>query len=110
MLDFRFDRQFGQWHLYAEGAPFLTKKAFYEFVIVERRVWKGFAFGGETENLHQAGLDAVFLGPRVSRKLGKFAGFDVSLTGAVRKSLKGGHTEPRLYVIFNRRVKLVSRK
>lgn len=110
MLDARFDKQSGRWHLYAEASPFLTRKAFYEFVIVERRTWKGLALGVETENLHQAGRDTVQVGPRASRKLGRLAGFDVSLAGAVRFSLIGGHTEPRLYLIFNRRFALTDRK
>lgn len=110
MLDFRFDKQAGRYHFYAEGSPFLTKKAFYEFVIVERRTWKGFALGAETENVHQDNRDTVQVGPRASRKLGRFAGFDVSMAAAVRLSPVGGRTEPRLYVIFNRRITKESRK
>lgn len=109
-LDFRFDRQAGRWHLYVEPATFLTKKAFYEFVIVERRTWKGFSFGAETENTHQPGPDTIEAGPRAGRKLGRFAGFDVSAAAAVRLSPNGGHTEPRLYLVFNRRVALRDRK
>ena len=104
MLDFRFDRQAGRWRIYMEASPFLTKKAFYEFMIVERRIWKGVAIGSEMENLHQAGRDTIQIGPRASRKLGRLAGFDVSLAGAVRFSAANGHTEPRLYIVFNRRI------
>ena len=104
-LDFRYDRQIGRWHVYAEGAPFLTKRAFYEFAVVERQTWKGFLFGAETENVHQPGPDTVAVGPRAGRKLGRVAGFEVSAIAAVRLSPNGGHTEPRLYVVFNQRVK-----
>ncbi|MEK7617952.1 MAG: hypothetical protein AAB410_02300 [Patescibacteria group bacterium] len=111
MLDVRFDKQSGRWRLYTEGAVFLTKQAFYEFVIVERRVWKGLAAGAETENLHQLGRrDTVQIGPRASRKLGSLAGFDVSFAGALRFSLAQGHTEPRLYLVFNRRFTKGGRK
>ena len=110
MLDFRFDKQAGSWHLYAEGSPFLTRKAFYEFVIVERRTWRGFSVGGETENSQQTGPDILAIGPRVSRKLGNWAGFDVSLAGAIRFSPIGGYAEPRLYLVFNRRFALAGRK
>jgi hypothetical protein len=109
-LDFRFNRQTGRWRLYAEVSPFLTKKAFYEYVIVERRTWKGFSFGAETENTHQPGPDTIAAGPRVSHKLGRFAGFDASAAVAVRFSPVGGHTEPRLYLVFNRRLYLRDRK
>ncbi len=110
MLDFRFNKQTERWRLYAEVSPFLIKKAFYEYVIVERRTWKGFSFGAETENTHQIGPDMIAIGPRVSRKLGRFAGFDASAAIAVRLSPVGGHTEPRLSLTFNRRLYLRDRK
>lgn len=104
MLDFRFDRQLPKWHLYAEAALFLTKKASYEFVIIERKLGKRVAVGGETENTHQAGRDIVQIGPRVGSKLGSFLGFNVSVAGTVRISPLGGYAEPRIYLIFNRRI------
>src|SRR3989344_4041226 len=110
MLDFRFDKQAGRWHWYVEASPFLTRKAFYEFVIVERRTWKGVSVGGEAENNQQIGRDDIGVGPRESRKLVHCAGIDVAFSGAVRLSPVGGHTEPRLYLVFNRRFALTDRK
>ncbi len=102
MLDMRYDRQYKNWHTYSEIAVFLNRKALYEFVVAERRTFRGFWLGVETENLHQPGPDAAQLGFRGSRRLGRFLGFDVSFAPALRFSLIRGHTEPRVYLIFNR--------
>jgi hypothetical protein len=104
-MDFRFDKQAGRWHLYVEGSPFLTKKAFYEFLVAERRTWKGFSLGAETENTHQPGPDTIAIGPRAGHKLGRIGKFDVTAIAAVRLSPNGGHTEPRLYFVLNRHIK-----
>lgn len=104
LLDFRFQKQFiNRVSLYAEGAPFLNRRAFYEFVIVETPVWGKLRVGGETENVHRAGAKySLAVGPRASYPLGNIGGFNVVASVAYRAQ----HPEPsalRFYLSFNRR-------
>jgi len=104
MLDFRFDKQSGPWHAYAEASPFLTNPKFYEFVILERKIGKGWSVGGETENVHQSGKDVFAIGPRTGHKLVTWSGLDVGLSGTFRINPVNSRTEALLYLVFNRRL------
>jgi len=103
--------------LYIEATPFLTQKAFGWSAYLETGLWKKFSAGGETENVDRPGPDVASLGPRISRSLGCFAGFDVSATGAFRfdplrqpSKVTGHPHEIRFYLVFNRRIALTDRK
>jgi hypothetical protein len=69
ILDERFQKQFGKrYSLFAEASPFLTKKAFYDFVSAEYSFVK-LGLGAETENVHKSGKDSLGAGPRLSYAL-----------------------------------------
>lgn len=105
MLDVRFQKQFGnRLTLYLEGAPFLTRRAFYDFTVVEYRTFGKVRLGGEKENIHRPGADSLAFGPRVSYPLGTLYGFSVVASVAWRIQ----HPKPdaiRAYLAFHRRFK-----
>lgn len=114
--DTRFIKKFGKMKkttLYLEATPFLSQKGFGWSAYCETEVWKKFAVGAEIESVNQPGPG----GPRVSRRLGHFIGFDVSGTGAFRfdplqrpSKITGHPHEIRFYLVFNRRIALTDRK
>ncbi len=109
-LDFRYRRQAtSRLSVYAEPDIFLSRRAFYEFVIVEYRTWWKLNMGGETENAHQPGKDVLAVGPRISRPLGRFWGTDFVL-GAAYRTASPGHNEIRIYLNATRRFALTDRK
>lgn len=118
--DTRFIKKFGKIKkttLYLEATPFLSQKGFGWSAFGETEVWKKISVGVETENINKPGLDVVSLGPRISRRLGRFAGFDVSATVAFRfdplwqpSKVTGHPHEIRFYLVFNRRIALTDRK
>ncbi len=103
LFDVRFQKQFGnRVSLYVEPAPFLNRRAFYNFTIVEYRAFGKLRLGGETENIHRAGADSLAFGPRVSYSLGTLAGFSVVASITYRMQ----RPEPdalRVYLAFHRR-------
>jgi len=103
LLDFRFLKRYRNGTvLYVEPAPFLDKKAFYNFVYFETPLWRKFKVGAETENIHRSGSDSIGVGPRVSYTLGSWKGFRVD----VAASFQFRRAEPnvtRLYLVFGRR-------
>lgn len=114
MLDFRFQKQFAgrrSASLYAEAAPFLTRRAFYEFVIVEARIfpverprwWQRWRIGGETENVHRAeARDLLAAGGRLTYPFGTIGGWTLSFSLAYRLQ----SPEPdaiRFYFVVSRR-------
>ena len=67
LLNFRFQVQASKrGTLYIEGAPFLTKRAFYDFVTFDYRILRKLNLGAETENVHRGGRDSLGVGPRIS--------------------------------------------
>lgn len=102
MLDFRFQKTTKKTSLYLEAAPFLSRKAFYEFVIFEQKVWRGLGVGGESENIHQPqARDSLTLGPRIGFPLFTSRGF--KFRGALAYRLKSrGLNELRLYVAISK--------
>jgi len=118
--DVRFRKQFGvrgKTVLYFEPAPLLSQKGFYWFLDCDTEVWNKFSVGAETENINRPGPDAMAVGPRISRSLGRIGGFDVSGTLAFRFDplqhpgfISGHPHEIRLYLIFSRRFALTDRK
>lgn len=118
--DARLVKKFGKKQktvLYVEATPFLSQRAFGWSMYGETEVWKKIAVGTETENVNKPGLDVIALGPRMSRRLGYFAGFDVSAAGAFRfdplqqPSKVSGHPhEIRFYLVLNRRFALTDRR
>lgn len=77
MLDFRYDRKTGPWHFYVEVSPFITKPAFYEFVFVERRVWKRLGFRLKTENTNRLSGQKITAGGGPTWDFGKHRGWDI---------------------------------
>ncbi|MBI4050666.1 MAG: hypothetical protein HY396_01680 [Candidatus Doudnabacteria bacterium] len=109
-LDFRYRRQVtGRLSVYAEPDVFLSRRAFYEFIIVEYRSWRKFNLGGETENVHQLGKDVLAAGPRISRPLGRLWGTDFAL-GLAYRTASPGHNEIRIYLNATKRFALTDRK
>jgi hypothetical protein len=108
LLDFRFQKQFKKHgSIYTEGAPFLNRKAFYNFVIYEHPIGKKFNIGVETENVLKPGRDSLGFGLRFSRPIGSIGKTKVSAVLSFRVRPQEPD-ELRLYLIFN--VPLRSRK
>lgn len=101
LLDFRFQKQSAKHgSIYLEAAPFLNRKAFYNFVIYEYPIGKKFNLGFETENVLKHGRDSLGFGPRVSRPIGKLG----KVKASVGLSYRVRPQEPdelRLYLVFN---------
>ncbi len=114
--DTRFIKKFGKQRkttLYAEATPFLSQRTFGWSAFCETEVWKKFAVGAEIESINKPGPG----GPRISRRLGRFIGFDVSGTGALRfdplqrpSKVTGHPHEIRFYLVLNRHDKLTGHK
>lgn len=105
-VDARFRRQFGRVSVYVEPSVIIApKKAFYEFVIVEERLWKGLSLRQETENVHRPGKDTITAGGGLAYSLGKWRGFDVA-TALVYRASPTGKDELRAYLNITRRVRL----
>lgn len=110
--DTRFVKKFGKQRkttLYAEATPFLSQRTFGWSAYCETEVWKKFKVGAEIESYNG--------GPRVSRRLGSFIGFDISGTGAFRfdplqrpSKVTGHPHEIRFYLVLNRHDKLTGHK
>ena|SRR3989344_7747269 len=102
-LELRYQKRFtNKLSVYLEPAVFLNKKAFYEFVIIERPLWRRLSLGAETENVHQAGKDVWAAGPRISFPIATPGKWKVN--GAVAYRFRNtGQDEPRLYLGFTRR-------
>ncbi len=104
--DARFRRQLGRVSVYIESSVILTpKKTFYEFVIVEERLWKRLALRQETENVHRPGKDLIAIGGGLAYSLGKWRGFDVA-TALVYRASPMGRDELRAYLNITRRIKI----
>lgn len=96
MVDVRFQKQFAGRRavsLYVESEFFLTRRAFYEFVIAEARIlpveksrwFERWRIGGETENVHRAeARDSLALGARLTYPLGTFREWTLSSSLAYR--------------------------
>jgi len=99
--DFRLTGQLSdRLSLYAEVAPFFTKRMFYEFIIVEYRTVGKLRLGGETENIHRAGRDSIGAGPRVSYPLFKRGG--TSLVAAFAYQFRSNEPNvARLYLALH---------
>lgn len=106
LLDFRFQTQVAKkWSVYIEVAPFLNRRAFYDFVIVERQIWRKLNVGGETENVHRPLRDSIGGGPRVSYPIGSVGKFKFTL--ALSYQMRPNEKDAlRLYVVVNRRLKV----
>lgn len=103
-LDFRFQKKLGQRiALYVEGAPFLTRKAWYEFVVVDYLVWKRMSLGFETENTHQAGPDYIRAGLRAGLPIWQCGGNRASFAVAYRVGRSKGQNELRAYFVTHLR-------
>lgn len=102
LLDNRFQWQAGRTSLYVEVAPFLDRRATYDMVILEERVWRKLNVGAETENVHKSKKDSLGAGPRVSLPLGTFGKFKVAAAAAYqfRRSEQNAF---RAYLVFNHR-------
>jgi hypothetical protein len=104
--DARFRKQMGRVSLYVEPSVILTpKKAFYEFVIVEERVWKGLALRQETENIHRTGKDTIAAGGGIGYSFPRWYGCDIAVAVAYRPS-PTGKDERRAYINITRRIRL----
>lgn len=79
--------------------------AFYEYVSVEERLWKGLALRQETENVHRQGKDSIAIGGGLGYNLGKWRGFDVA-TALVYRVSPTGKDEVRAYLNVTRRIRL----
>ncbi len=101
LLDFRFQNQFGKHgSLYVEAAPFLNRKAFYNFAIYEHPIGYKFNAGLETENVLKPGRDSLGFGARVSRPIWTIGKAKVSAALSYRVRPQEPD-ELRLYLIFN---------
>jgi hypothetical protein len=104
-LDFRYSVNLNdRISFYAESAPLLTTTGEYEFVSMDFRVFKQFAIGFETENIHQPGPDVLDIGPRVSLPLVSIGEYKLSLSATYQIHYQSADI-PRLYVVLNRRFK-----
>lgn len=105
-VDARFRRQFDRVSVYVEPSViFAPKKAFYEFVIVEERLWKGLSLRQETENVHRTGKDTIAFGGGLGYSLGKWRGYDFA-TALVYRINPNGRDELRAYLNITRRIRL----
>lgn len=105
-MDARFRRQFGRVSLYVEPSIILMPKiAFYEFVIIEEKLWKGLSLRQETENAHRPGKDVIAAGGGLSYGFGRWRGCDVA-TALVYRVSPTGKDELRAYLNITRRVRL----
>ncbi len=104
--DARFRRQFGRTSVYVEPSVILSPKvAFYEFVIVEEKLWKGLVLRQETENVHRPGKDTVAAGGGLGYVFSRWHGCDVAAALVYRAS-PTGKDEFRWYLNVTRRVRL----
>lgn len=106
-VDIRSRMQKGRLSLYAEGAPFLTRRAFYNLISVDHtfRVKEGgktLGIGFETENIHRGGKDSIGAGPRLTMPIGAIKGWsiDVAVAYHIRPH---EHNVLRLYPVINKR-------
>lgn len=105
MLDVRFQKQFrNRFTLYLEPAPFLSRRAFYNFTILEVRTKGKLALGFESENVHQPGRDSIGAGPRVSYAFPGWKGF-TSVVAVAYQFRRQEKDALRLYLMLNRRFK-----
>lgn len=103
--DARFRKQVGRVSMYIEPSVILApKKAFYEFVIVEEKLWKGLNLRQETENVHRPGRDTITVGGGLGYSFPRWRGYDIATTLVYRVSLTG-KDELRLYLNVTRRIK-----
>ncbi len=104
--DARFRRQFGRVSVYIEPSVILKPKtAFYEFVIVEERAWKGLSLRQETENTHRTGKDTIAAGGGIGYSFPRWHGCDITAAVVYRTS-PTGKDELRAYLNITRRIKL----
>ncbi len=98
VIDVRFQKKFrDRITLYIEPSPFLSKRAFYELVVLETRAWWKLNFGLETENTHRAGPDSFGLGPRISFPILAKPHFKLALAAVYQFRLGGEPNVIRLY-------------
>lgn len=55
-----------RWSINFEVSPYLDRIAIYNFLSIERQVWKRISVGGEMENIYRKGVDSIGGGPRVT--------------------------------------------
>lgn len=104
--DVRFRKQTGRVSLFLEPRVIVVPSlAFYEYVSVEERLWKGLALRQETENVHRQGKDSIAIGGGLGYNLGKWRGFDVA-TALVYRVSPTGKDEVRAYLNVTRRIRL----
>ena len=104
--DFRVRKQLtNRLSLYVEPAALFPDPAFYEFVVLESRVWNRIFLGGETEGVHLLSKQSFAAGPRVSYVFGQRWGCEFATAFAYRLS-PTGRDEARLYLVLTRRVRL----
>ena len=105
--DFRLRKQLtSRLSLYVEPAILFPDPAFYEFVVLEGRVWRNLSIGGETENVHRFSRQSIAAGPRVGYVLGQRWGCEFATAFAYRFVPTGGKDEARLYLVVTRRIRL----
>lgn len=97
--------------LYIEPAVIISPTpAFYEFVIMEERIWKGLSLRQETENIHRSGADYLTAGPLgVSYAWGKRWDFDWATAAVYRWRPGTAKNEVRVYLNLTRRIALTDR-
>lgn len=89
-VDGRFKKQKGRFSIYAEPSVLLMpRRAFFEFVIVEERVWRGLALRQETENTHTLSKQKIAVGAGGSWSFAQHWGWDFSLAAVYRFSPTG---------------------
>jgi hypothetical protein len=105
-VDARYRRQFNRVSVYVEPSLIFTPKtAFYEFVIVEERVWKGLSLRQETENVHRPGKDTIAVGGGIGYLFPRWRGCDIAAAVVYRAS-PTGRDEPRAYLNITHRIRL----
>lgn len=104
--DMRFRRQVGRVAIYLEPRVIVTPNlAFYEYVSVEERLWKGLSLRQESESVHRPGRDTIAFGGGLAYSLGKWRGCDFA-TALVYRVSPAGKDELRAYLNVTRRIKL----
>jgi len=104
--DARYRQQFGRVSVYVEPSVIrFPKAAFYEFVTVEEKVWKGLSLRQETENVHRLGKDSIAAGGGMSYVFGSWRGCDATIALVYRAS-PTGPDELRTYLVVARRFRL----
>lgn len=104
--DARFRRRFGRVSVYIEPSIILKPKtAFYEFVIVEERMWRGLSLRQETENIHRPGKDTIAAGGGIGYLFPRWHGCDFAAAVVYRAS-PTGKDERRVYINITPRIRL----